>query len=87
VSTLTQAVLAAMLEDELWTDRYIDTMRARLGDMHTVVRRTLTEAGIRHIAAEAGFFVLVDLREFSTSRRGPPRTACGDDCSTRAMST
>lgn len=64
VSTLTQAVLSAMLEDGSWTDRYIDTMRARLGGMHAAVIGALTAAGIRHLPAEAGFFLLVDLREF-----------------------
>jgi aspartate/methionine/tyrosine aminotransferase len=64
VSTLTQAVLSAMLEDDAWIGRYLAAMRGRLGAMHAAVTAALAAAGIRHIPAEAGFFVLVDLREF-----------------------
>lgn len=62
VSSHTQHVLATMLADRDWFDRYLGTMRGRLRDAAAAVTAALAVVGIPHLAPDAGFFLLVDLR-------------------------
>ena len=64
VSGDTQHLLDTMLRDDAWVDTYIATMQTRL--VHSYGRTTdaLTVAGIAFVPADAGLFVLLDLRRF-----------------------
>lgn len=62
VSGLTQNLYAELLADRGWTDGFIDEMRRRLGSAHDVAVSALENEGIAHWRAEAGFFVMIDLR-------------------------
>jgi aspartate/methionine/tyrosine aminotransferase len=64
VSSLTQVVLGDLIADEEWTDTYLAEMRSRLRSIHHALTDALTGAHIPHLPADAGFFVLIDLREF-----------------------
>ena len=55
----TQHLLGRMISDDAWVERYLTCMRARLGDVY---RRELDAAGIPFLPAEAGLFLLCDLR-------------------------
>lgn len=63
----TQFMLGEMIADETWVDRYVATMRSRLAHAYDVVTSALSEAGIPYLPADAGFFLLCDLRRFLTS--------------------
>jgi aspartate/methionine/tyrosine aminotransferase len=58
----TQYLLGEMISDEAWVDSYIDTMREMLRVAHVRLAAALDTGGIRHLPAEAGVFVLLDLR-------------------------
>jgi aspartate/methionine/tyrosine aminotransferase len=58
----TQHVLGELIADETWVDGYVDAMSGRLGEAYHRVTEVLRAAGISFGSAEAGFFVLVDLR-------------------------
>ncbi len=62
----TQFMLGRMISDDAWVDRYVTEMRRRLNDAYRAVATALGEAGITHLPAEAGFFLLADLRRFLT---------------------
>jgi len=64
VSGDTQHLLDSMLRDEAWIDGYITTMRARLADSYNHTVEALEAAGIPFVPADAGLFVLCDLREY-----------------------
>ncbi len=64
VSGDTQHLLDTMLRDDAWMSRYLTTMRARLADSYSRTTGALTAAGIPYMAADAGLFVLCDLRGF-----------------------
>jgi len=59
----TQYLLGEMISDETWVDSYIGSMRELLRGAHARLEATLDAGGIRHFPAEAGVFVLLDLRE------------------------
>ena len=61
VSGRTEQLFAELLSDQSWTDGYLTEMRRRLADAHHVATTALDARGIRHLAGQAGFFVLVDL--------------------------
>jgi aspartate/methionine/tyrosine aminotransferase len=64
VSGDTQHLLDTMLRDNAWIDEYLTTMRSRLGDSYGATTKALEAAGIPYVPADAGLFVLCDLREF-----------------------
>ncbi len=58
----TQHVLGDMISDEAWVDSYIDSMREVLRGAYSRLSAALDAGRIRHRPAEAGVFVLLDLR-------------------------
>jgi aspartate/methionine/tyrosine aminotransferase len=58
----TQYLLGEMISDQVWVDSYIKTMREMLRGAHSRLAAALKAGGIRHLPAEAGVFVLLDLR-------------------------
>ncbi len=63
VSGHTQWLLGEAISDGAWVDRYRMELRRRLGEAYSRVSETLDAAGIAHMTAEAGIFVLCDLRD------------------------
>ena len=62
----TQYLLGEMVSDDTWIDGYVSTMQGLLRDSHHRLTILLLEGGIPYIPAEAGVFVLLDLRSFLT---------------------
>ena len=58
----TQRLLGAMIEDDVWLDRYLQEMPRRLSASYQAVTAALDGAKIPYLPADAGFFVLLDLR-------------------------
>lgn len=58
----TQYLLGEMISDEAWVDSYIGSMRELLNGAYTRLSAALDAGGIRYLPAEAGVFVLLDLR-------------------------
>ena len=60
-----EAIAISMLEDEVWVDGFLDRCRKLLASRSKLARSMLDEAGIKyHSAANAGFFLWLDLRPF-----------------------
>jgi aspartate/methionine/tyrosine aminotransferase len=59
----TQQLLRQMIADSDWTDIYIQEMRRRLGAAYRAVAGALDMVGLRYLPSEAGFFLLLDLRD------------------------
>ncbi len=68
VSGHTQWILGRMIADDAWIDHYCSELRRRLGAAHENVSAALAEAGIPTFPAEAGIFVVIDLRRFMTEQ-------------------
>ncbi len=64
VSGHTQWILGRMIADDAWVDHYRGELRRRLGAAHAKVTAALAKAGIPTLPAEAGIFVVCDLRRF-----------------------
>lgn len=62
LSTHTQAVLTALLEDPSWTAGYLAESRKRLAASYASAARALTRNGLPFLPAQAGFSVWTDLR-------------------------
>jgi len=60
----TQYLLGELIADEEFVDAYIVQMRQRLARTYGQVVATLDAHGIAHIPAEAGIFLMCDLRSF-----------------------
>jgi aspartate/methionine/tyrosine aminotransferase len=58
----TQYLLGEIVSDESWVDSYIASMRELLRGAHSRLVAALDAGGIRHLPADAGVFVLLDLR-------------------------
>jgi aspartate/methionine/tyrosine aminotransferase len=58
----TQYLLGDMISDESWVDSYIGSMRELLHGSYARLVAALDAGGIHHAPAEAGVFVLLDLR-------------------------
>ena len=58
----TQHLLGRLIADRAFVDAYIVQMRARLRDIYVDVSSALERHAIAHVAAEAGFFLICDLR-------------------------
>lgn len=59
----TQYVLGEVVSDDAWVDDYVARVQSVLGSAYGRVARALDEQGIPHFPADAGFFLLCDLRE------------------------
>ena len=60
----TQFMLGELISDDAWVDGYIEAMQSRLREAYRRTTAALDGAGIRYQPAEAGFFVLCDMRSF-----------------------
>jgi aspartate/methionine/tyrosine aminotransferase len=60
----TQYRLGALVADEPWVDGYITEMQTRLRRAYERTRTALDAAGIKHLPADAGIFLMCDLRPF-----------------------
>jgi aspartate/methionine/tyrosine aminotransferase len=58
----TQFLLGRLVADRAFVDAYIVQMQARLRSIYTLVCSALDRHAIAHVPAEAGFFVICDLR-------------------------
>ena len=63
----TQYLLGDIISDESWVDSYVDSMRELLRGAHARLVAALDAGGICHLPAEAGVFVLLDLRSYLTA--------------------
>lgn len=61
-SSDTQVLLAELLADQDWTDRFLAESTTRLGVSYRAAVKALDEHGIATLPAAAGLFVWVDLR-------------------------
>ena len=61
-SNSTQYLLGDMISDETWVDSYIGSMRELLQSAYARLAVALDAGGIHRVPAEAGVFVLLDLR-------------------------
>ncbi|MDH5372430.1 MAG: aminotransferase class I/II-fold pyridoxal phosphate-dependent enzyme [Acidimicrobiia bacterium] len=66
VSGDTQQLLQQMIADDEWVDEYLTENQRRLGEAYSRVTAALDSAGVRYFPAEAGFFILCDMRRFMT---------------------
>ena len=80
VSGDTQHLLVTMLEDRAWFDRYVTTMRTRLSAAYASATDVLETHGIGYVEADAGLFVLADLRPWL-----PEATWEGEDALWRSI--
>nr|AGB13769.1 ACC synthase [Oncidium hybrid cultivar] len=64
VSSQTQKLLAFMLSDEEFTERYVKTNRERLRERYELVVGGMKEAGIGSLKGEAGLFCWVNMEDF-----------------------
>jgi aspartate/methionine/tyrosine aminotransferase len=64
VSGDTQFMLGQLVADRAFVDGYLAQMRGRLGQIYAGVTAALDRHGIEYVAADAGFFVVCDLRPF-----------------------
>lgn len=62
----TQHLLGRMIEDDTWADSFVRESRDRVREAHRRVAAALEEQGIPVLPADAGIFVLCDLRSFMT---------------------
>lgn len=64
VSGDTQYLIGEMVSDTAWLDEFMAENQRRLGDAYSKVTAALEEAAIPYLPAEAGFFLLLDLRTY-----------------------
>ncbi|CAA0838189.1 1-aminocyclopropane-1-carboxylate synthase 6 [Striga hermonthica] len=62
VSTQTQHLIASMLLDEAFVDRFLTESSTRLGERHAVISRGLGQVGIGSLKSNAGLYLWMDLR-------------------------
>ncbi|KAL3499300.1 hypothetical protein ACH5RR_038393 [Cinchona calisaya] len=62
VSTQTQRLIAAMLSDEVFIDKFIFTSSERLAERHDLFTEGLAQVGIGTLKSNAGLYVWMDLR-------------------------
>ena len=60
----TQHLLGEVISDDAWIDAYVARVQAVLGDAYARVTAALDSAGIPYFPADAGFFVVCDLRRY-----------------------
>jgi aspartate/methionine/tyrosine aminotransferase len=66
VSTDTQVLLRRLLSDQAWTDSFLKENRHRLAESYQAAGTALGREGIPYLAADAGLFVWIDLRQWLT---------------------
>jgi len=66
VSGHTQHLLGEMVADDAWVDGYIAELQIRLRAAAGRIVAALDEIGVPHVPADAGIFVLCDMRTFMT---------------------
>lgn len=64
VSGDTQHFLGDLVRDTMWVDHYVATMRSRLASSYAATTAALESADIPYVPADAGLFVLLDMRRF-----------------------
>lgn len=64
VSGHTQWMLGELIANDAWVDHFCTELRKRLGTTFARVSSALSDAGIPHVPAEAGIFVVCDLHGF-----------------------
>lgn len=64
VSGHTQWLLSEFVSDTAAVDTYLREMRADLAATHALMSAGLTDIGVKHLPAQAAFFMVCDLREF-----------------------
>jgi aspartate/methionine/tyrosine aminotransferase len=64
VSGDTQHFLGSLLRDSEWVDTFLVTMQSRLTASYTATTAALEAAEISYVPADAGLFLLLDMREF-----------------------
>lgn len=62
ISGDTQHLLTTMMADDEWNARYLQEMRSRLADARTEVESVLSRHGLSSVPADAGLFLVADLR-------------------------
>ncbi|KAI3468688.1 hypothetical protein Pfo_025351 [Paulownia fortunei] len=62
VSTQTQHLIASMLSDDVFVDRFIAESSKRLGTRHGILSRGLAQVGIGSLKSNAGLYCWMDLR-------------------------
>ena len=62
----TQQLLEQMIADDTWVDAYLAENRSRLGEAYTRATAALEAIDVPYFPAEAGFFVVCDMRRFMT---------------------
>jgi aspartate/methionine/tyrosine aminotransferase len=62
VSTDTQWLLADLLGDQRWVERFLSRSRERLAGSYEMTAAQLTAVGVPFLPAEAGFSIWIDLR-------------------------
>ncbi|KAL8088904.1 1-aminocyclopropane-1-carboxylate synthase-like [Apium graveolens] len=63
VSTQTQHLIAAMLSDEIFVEKFIMENRERLGSRHEMFTQGLAQVGIGNLNGNGGLFLWMDLRK------------------------
>jgi aspartate/methionine/tyrosine aminotransferase len=63
----TQHLLGTLLDDETWLDRYLAEMPRRLGAAYDAVTTALRDSDIPFLPSQAGFFLLLDMRQWLPS--------------------
>jgi 1-aminocyclopropane-1-carboxylate synthase len=63
-SNLSDAIGAAMLEDEDWMASFREMSKKRVGECAAFARSILDDYGIRYAQATAGFYLWLDVRPF-----------------------
>ena len=72
---LNQRVARLMLDDEAWTDNFLQTSQKKLAERNVFTRQLLEKNGIDYMeGANAGFFLWIDLRRF-LKKHNPPKGA------------
>ncbi|KAK6137423.1 hypothetical protein DH2020_028846 [Rehmannia glutinosa] len=67
VSTQTQHLIASMLSDDVFVDRFLSESAKRLGQRHKILSRGLSQVGIGSLKSNAGLFLLDGSEEGSSS--------------------
>ncbi|KAK6158281.1 hypothetical protein DH2020_005595 [Rehmannia glutinosa] len=62
VSTQTQHLIASMLSDDVFVDRFLSESAKRLGQRHKILSRGLSQVGIGSLKSNAGLYCWMDLR-------------------------
>ncbi|XP_022859853.1 1-aminocyclopropane-1-carboxylate synthase-like [Olea europaea var. sylvestris] len=62
VSTQTQHLIASMLSDDIFVEKFLDESAKRLTERHRVFTRGLAKVGIKSLGGNAGLFCWMDLK-------------------------